>query len=67
MAVISNFTDTTEAGLRQQIDQAFLTWDAQQEQDYKNNFNAAEIKAYAISDLIAPQFSYQRCGRTVFQ
>ena len=67
MAVISNFTDTTAQGLSAQIGQAYLTWDAQQVQSYHNNFNAAEIEAYAISDLIAPQYAYQRCGRTVFR
>ena len=67
MAVVSNFTATTSAGLTQQINQAFVTWDAQQLQDYRNNFNAAEIEAYTISDLLAPQYAYQRCGRTIFQ
>jgi hypothetical protein len=66
MAVVSNFTDTTAAGLTQQINQAFVTWDAQQAQDYANNLSAAEIEAYAISDLLTPQYAYQRCGRTTF-
>jgi hypothetical protein len=66
MAVISNFTDTTSAGLSQQINQAFSVWDLQQAQLYINNISAAELEAYAISDLLAPQFAYQRCGRTMF-
>ncbi len=66
MAVISNFTDTTAAGLQQHINDAFDTWDAQQAQDYKNLRDASEIEAYAISDSLAPQYAYQRCGRTSF-
>lgn len=66
MAAISGLTDATAAGLTQKINQAFLAWDAQQFQNYKNNFNAAEIEAFTISDPLAPRFAYQRCSRTTF-
>ena len=56
MNVISNFTDTTSDGLNQQIAQAFMTWDAQQAQLYRESLNASEIEAYQISDLLAPQY-----------
>jgi len=65
-AAVSNITDTTYAGAVQKINTAYLTWDTQQAQDYKNLRDAAEIEAYAISDLLAPQYAYQRCGRTSF-
>lgn len=66
MAVIANFTDRTDAGLLQQINNAFLAWDMQQLQDYLNAKSAAEIEAYNVSDLLAPQYAYQRCGQTMF-
>lgn len=66
MTVIENFHDTSAQSLQQQINQAYLNWDQQQAQFYQSNLSAAEIEAYAISDLITPLFAYQRCGRTTW-
>ncbi len=63
MQVLSPLTDPTQQGLRNKIDQAAIDWFNQQEAIYNMRQNAAEREAYTVSDLIAPRYLYQNCGR----
>lgn len=63
MAVLSPLTDSTQAGLVAQINQATLNYYADQNNQVRARQPQLEKEAYAVSDAIAPQYVYQNCGR----
>ena len=56
-------TDPTEAGLRAKINNAAVAWANSQSQLIQGRRSAFEREAYSVSDLIAPRYLYQNCGR----
>jgi hypothetical protein len=65
-AAIQGLTDTTEAGLIQQMSAAVQNYVNTQGNIVNGLCNRAEVDAYNVSDSLAPQFIYQRCGATTF-
>ena len=63
MAVLSPLTDSTQAGLVAQINQATLNYYADQNNQVAARKSQLEKEAYDVSDAIAPQYVYQNCGR----
>lgn len=56
-------TDTTEAGLRAKIAAAAQAWATRQLEIFRSRRPASEREAHSFSDLIAPRYLYQNCGR----
>jgi hypothetical protein len=63
MTHLSPLTDATQNGLQTKIDNAFVSWYNGQVAIMNNRRNAAEKDAYDVSDLLAPKYLYQNCGR----
>lgn len=63
MNAISSLTATSRSALTMKIAAEHQNWDTAE----SNNFNLlkpqAEREAHAVSDLIAPLYAYQNCGR----
>lgn len=62
-SVLSTITNTSEAGLLNNVNQATINWYAQQSSVLQGRLPAAEREAFDVSDPIAPQYIYQNCGR----
>jgi hypothetical protein len=63
---ISGFTAGTDLALRQMIIADAVQFIAQGDAAVAAGCNQSEIDAYNVSDLLAPQYIYQRCGATTF-
>lgn len=62
MAVLSPLTGTTQADLSNKIAAAFTNWFNANQATYNSRIPAAETDAHAVSDLIVPQYLYQKCN-----
>lgn len=63
---LASLTDTTEVGLMVKINVAIANFLDAANNTSAAECNASEIEAYNDSDIIAPQYLYQRCNRTTF-
>lgn len=62
-AQIVNFTDSTQFGLFVQISQAAGSFISAELARSDADRTQLEQSAYGVSDLVAPQYMYQNCGR----
>jgi len=63
MSAVSTLTDPTSDGLLAKLNTAATNWYNGQISILSSRKNQYEKEAYAVSDLIAPQYAYQNCGR----
>lgn len=64
---ISNFTDATQSGLVAKLQAEYVVFVNDAVAAKNAVCSQSELAAFSVSDLIAPFYVYDRCGRTVFQ
>jgi len=65
-ARIEPLTDPTSTGLVNKINQEYIQYMADEQTEY-NSLNAGfEVRAYNVSDGIAPDYYYSNCGRFIY-
>jgi hypothetical protein len=65
-ARISPLTDATSTGLVSKINQELVQYTADEEAELLSLQNGLEVRAYNVSDGVAPDYYYSNCGRFTY-